>query len=442
MSASERFFLFVGRGDADAATSHLKASGISYRRKMLESKPENWEVIAGHLEDDGLVGVIVKLTASTYELLVGDAYKQTSDRICLALAKVPHLLLVHEAVLTGETRSDEGDDDGDGSFFSAGFFTPPKRETREAVDALIERHGLRVVPYRTNAELDVLATAFISDHERNLLFRVYVPTSRLWSAEGDRVLSMFRDWLTRVKGYRVREDGYETKAGRVYEFYGDETLDEATLSEEFNEFSRFVEACITSTADAKSLIGVRPDIEEVVTRFAKEGRRLAIDLKHERERRVLSLRHQLEAELTDLPIDQLQDVAALVDATIPSATGLQATGPMVALGERPPSIAVPQVTINQQIIRHVQGSVVQNIEGTINLKPEALELLELISAHAGDRSSELATAVHELEDDDARRTDRLAARQALKGFLYKVGSKLGDASIKVLQAYVEHRLGV
>lgn len=409
---------------------------------MLESKPENWNLIADQLESEGLVGVIVKLTVSTYELLVGDLHERTSDRICTALAKVPHILLVHEAVLTGETPNRPDSDDEDLSFFTARYFTPPKKETREAVDELVERHGLHVVPYRTNAELDVLATAFISDHERNLLFRVYVPTSRLWSAEGDRILALFRDWLTRVKGYGVREDGYETKAGRVYEFYGDEALDEATLSVEFDEFSRFVEACLVSAGDAGSLLSARSDVDEIVARFAKEGRRLVLDLKQERESRVLSLRHQFEAELVDVPSLRFEDVNAIVEATIPSAEGLRAAGSLIAFGERPPAQGRPQVTINQQVIQQVHGSVLQNIEGTVNLGVEATELLRLISENAGGQTSELVTAVHELEDVDARHADRLAARQVLKGFLYKVGGKVGDASIKVLQAYVENMLGV
>jgi hypothetical protein len=63
---NHRFFLFIGSTTPDAATSKLKASGIRYRMKRLESNPENWERILGHLKDPALIGVIVKLTSQNY----------------------------------------------------------------------------------------------------------------------------------------------------------------------------------------------------------------------------------------------------------------------------------------------------------------------------------------------------------------------------------------
>jgi hypothetical protein len=57
-TAAKSFFLFIGSGDRESARSSLKASGVEYIKKMLESGPENWDAINLLLEDPQLVGVL------------------------------------------------------------------------------------------------------------------------------------------------------------------------------------------------------------------------------------------------------------------------------------------------------------------------------------------------------------------------------------------------
>src|ERR1700722_12327817 len=49
----------------------------------------------------------------------------------------------------------------------------------------------------------------------NLLCRLYVPSERLYAAEANRLLSLFREWLPAVRGEGIRESGYRTGAGEV-----------------------------------------------------------------------------------------------------------------------------------------------------------------------------------------------------------------------------------
>ncbi|GAA3301815.1 hypothetical protein GCM10020295_45960 [Streptomyces cinereospinus] len=92
---------------------------------------------------------------------------------------------------------------------------------------------MEVTPYKTNAELSVLTASFIDDHEKNLLFRVYVPASRLYATEADRLINLFHEWLSRTGNHPVRQDGYRTPSGQVYEFYGDDSLTPASLQVNF-----------------------------------------------------------------------------------------------------------------------------------------------------------------------------------------------------------------
>jgi hypothetical protein len=99
-------------------------------------------------------------------------------------------------------------------------------------------------------------------------------------------------------------------------------------------------------------------------------------------------------------------------------------------------------TVNQQIIDTVEGTVLQGVQGTVNFGPEASELFALIGRFGEDQAAELESALHELEDDDARSSERLAAKQRIKMFLLNLSGKVGDAAVDVLKTYVEKRIGV
>ncbi len=210
-----RFVLFLGSLDPDAAASRLKASGVEYIRKRLVSKRENWSVIASLLSDENLVCAVGRVNKKAFDNLGSAAYADVAHELLDALTRVPHLLLAHESVLTGEPPPPVVDDDFDFREYMGrvDHFINPTEAARVAVRALLEEHGISLVPYRTNAEFSVLSDSFVADNERDLLFRVYVPAGRLYAAEADKLLSLFRDWLGKVDSQGVRQGGYETPSG-------------------------------------------------------------------------------------------------------------------------------------------------------------------------------------------------------------------------------------
>jgi hypothetical protein len=192
------FFLFIGSMGPDTATSSLKASGIHYKWKRLESLPHNWKQIIEYLQDPVLIGVVVKLTSQNYESMVATKYASAALDIIESLGKVRHIVFVHESVLRGIDERPKLPDDPDHYMYLEYItspFRPPEEEARLQVNRLLDEYEINIVPYRTNAEMSVLALAFINENEKNLLFRVYIPSGRLWAAEADRLLSLFRDWL-------------------------------------------------------------------------------------------------------------------------------------------------------------------------------------------------------------------------------------------------------
>jgi hypothetical protein len=455
---SSGFFLFIGSSDSESAVSRLKTAGVPYRKKLLESSPENWDKIIQLLRDDDLRGVIATFTSRVYTLMTQEGYRDRARSLLEALGKVAHVVCVHEAVLFGETEGEAqagpdelvpGEDDDyldlEGDYYRQ-YFGTVSQEAREWVNDRCDELGVELMPYKTNAERSILSTAFIEAHEQNLLFRVYVPAGRLYSAEAEKLLDLFQDWLNQTGRAGVRTEGYKTPSGQVYEMFAAENVaGQVDLARQFTDFADFLDAC-SDDPEAASAELVRLGVEknrgeQIVQRYGRELRRLQMDLRHSREERLLALSHSLESDLLEtesLPTDQLRH---LVDCFLPppvSSTGLLA----VSSGSALPQHKAISITVNQQFIGHVEGVVGQSVSGTVNLGPEAKTLLSLIEQFGGDSARELESAVHELEDDRARPADRLTARQRLKRFVSRVGGHLESAAVAALQKYLEAKLGV
>lgn len=90
----------------------------------------------------------------------------------------------------------------------------------------------------------------------------------------------------------------------------------------------------------------------------------------------------------------------------------------------------------------VNSVVAQEIDGNIHLTELDQTLLQLIREHGGDSESELSSAVHELADESAPKSERLLAKQRLKAFLFQIGPKVIEIGTGLLQSYLEKRFGL
>lgn len=135
----------------------------------------------------------------------------------------------------------------------------------------------------------------------------------------------------------------------------------------------------------------------------------------------------------------LEAVRGLINGLVP-APGAQMTGVLEVSSTV--SGRTLNVQINQQIVNTVEGTVIQSVQGTVHLGAEAQQLLEIIGRHASDDRALLESSVYELEDPDARKEDRLNAKQRLKGFMAKVGSRLQDVAVAALVKYLDSKLGL
>ncbi|MDE8653900.1 hypothetical protein [Novosphingobium album (ex Liu et al. 2023)] len=450
-SSGIKKFLFLSDSDSEAAKSRLAVAGIPYIKKRLESGSANWVNIIDIIDEEPLVGILVKLSNTTMERMLHPEYSEVHDELLGRIRLIPHIIFVHSSFFGLAIEQSSGVEEDEDSWFGPnGYFYPLEEDQRKAVMELFERYELNVVPYRRNVELSLLAGEFVEGHHNNLIFRFYVPSGKIYAEQTIDVLSLFRDYLTRSLNMQVRQSTHATASGTVYEFFGDGSMSQDDVTASFSGFTRVMDLCVADpTAAERLLIEQGADAHSVgrlVTDYSKKLRRITSDIRQERERKILDIRHRLESELIEVASDaELATIRLLVEQVIPSREGVTE---VMGLGTSRLGYAGADkmvVNIRPQFINQVTGVVAQEVYGNQNFGPEPIQLLELIRDSGLPNTVDLQSSVYEMEDGNSSPEKRLSAARRLQAFLAKVGAKAGDklldAGIASLQAYLQAKLG-
>jgi hypothetical protein len=373
-TAASPFYLGIGSVFSESVISKLATAGSHYVSKLLQSGPRNWEQILHLLEREELVGAVCKLTGNDYGQILRPEFNGVAERLFARLGDVPHLVLVHEAVagppLVPDVEFDElpWNEDVWNDVQARAHFGDMDPVVQSQVHEILQRHNVAITTYKTNAEASVLASAFVVDLQDNLIFRIYVPAGRIYEDEMSRLLAMFHHWLGAVKGETVRQGGYQTASGRVIEFFRErDTSASSGIGADLAEFNEFLGLIDDAAAAAAMLVGlgVEPSrADELVARYSRDARRVLLDARHERDRKVLAIQQQLEAELTDeeLSISGVE-LTRLVQSLVPVAP---LTFPVAGNRHAQLGTGQPSIVVNQQIIQRVEGIVAQQVSGDIH----------------------------------------------------------------------------
>lgn len=442
LETDKPLILLLGSVGHEGVISTLRAADRQYKSKFLESKIKNWESILKYFDDYVIEAVLVKLTPQAISLMASKEYEGIREKLFRKIGAVSNILFVYEDILSGQSKENVFWDD---------IHHRPSEKAKNLAFEMLSDFGVNILPYKRNAEVTVMAETFLTETEQNLIFRLYVPSGRLWSNESDKLIQLFRDYLAKVASIKVRLDQYRTDKGIIYEIHSEEVASSGGIDTEFSEFTQFMDLCVTDPSAAEIMLKDKDvaskDIVGILLRYSKEAKRLSVDLRHEREQKVLSIKQRLESELVDtIPgVTDWKAIDSLVNMAVPALSGIQGA---IAVDQNPILLTRDThqsnitININPQIIDTVNGVIAQEIRGNQTIGIEAQQLLELIHKYGGNKSQNLASSVHELEDESAPKSGRLNAKQKLKKFLIDVGKKGGDIAIDVLQSYIERQLGL
>ncbi len=400
--------LLLGNVAHEGITSPLKSGGTQYKKKILVSSLENWTDILGYFLGYAVRAVIAKMTYPVYGLLLSPNYSSIADDLFANIAKTRHAIFVHEEMLSGDEnpRSVDGEDHGYGWDGQRQFDEDNRAKYAKVNEMMLER-GLTLIPYQSNAEITVIASRILQDALDGLLFRIYVPAGRLWANEVDRLRDLFRDYLARTGRRGIRLNQIKTEHGISYEFHGDEFSSSESIAGEFHEFSQLLDLCVLDPVKAEVMLKERvsdpKDIVGILSRYAKEAKRIRLDLKQEREKKLLGIRHRLETELSEVISGEAewQFITRLAASAFPDSYSIAMLAS--AAQDRTTLLQLAGdsgVTINirPQIIHAVKGIVAQEIIGDVDNSDGSRQLMALVEAHGGQQVHELRNSVQILSD--------------------------------------------
>jgi len=104
-----------------------------------------------------------------------------------------------------------------------------------------------------------------------------------------------------------------------------------------------------------------------------------IDLKQEREKKIMSIKHQLENDISEIEIGA--DLAELLNTTLPE---LQSPSDLLKNGHYTQNQTL--IINNQQYFNKVEGVVSREIHGNVDFSYEDKQLNELIEKYAADKA--------------------------------------------------------
>ncbi|PTT82710.1 hypothetical protein DBR42_16645 [Pelomonas sp. HMWF004] len=274
----------------------------------------------------------------------------------------------------------------------------------------------------------------LEDAEAGIFLRLYVPHGRYQSEQFEDFLTMFSRYLREVEALEFSILSDRTLRGTNYIFKGrGEVTDFSGLNGAIYRFDEFLSLAQTNPKSAEIALLDRgcggPQAMHIVAKYARQNRRLAMEIKHEHDRKRLQLQQEMEAELLDD-----RDAALL-----PMPSSSAPSGILSVVGNFAP------VTIN--VTGSILGSSVERtIFGDVTYSPEDKALMSLMTS-LSDKIEvlRLQSDVSRLKDKATSPEERQTAVQRLKGFLYKIGKNAVEKSTEfgmdVLLKYLERQIG-
>lgn len=429
--------LILDNIDRGSTYTFFQANDFYITKKILKSSVSNWESICTILENDSNDEIVIvgKLTENILGYFLDNEYSDVSKRLLKNILKKKHIIFIYS-------------DNYHGYFnFNDGYISPDEAKNKKAefdpkLKDLIYKFNqldLNVIVYETLVDLEIFSQSFIDNISQGLLLRFYIPNDKFGSTELDKFIVLFKDFISGATNKSINITQNRTKYGITCTLYSETAeIKHDDLYKMFDDFTKFMELCLNNpTAAAEVLINNEIPKEKVsflITKHVKEAKRILLDLKQDKERRLLAVRQNLESELLE---EQLGDeLNKKIESLVPNITR------MVDLinGSKINNL---QININPQIINKVEGVVAKEFNGSIVFTHEENKLKDIIQQHSSSpaQSAELISALYEMKDSEITSKSRKEATSKLKNFILKIGEKIGDVAFDLLTKYLEKKMG-
>jgi hypothetical protein len=480
ISDLSKVVMVLGTFSHEGLDAKVRGLDMTLLRKGLRSSERNWlkiaELISSYRENDRLATVLVDAPTPTLLHISGSIYDGVREKLFDELELSNAHIFLHEDNFSSKIEpapwdiadlseeellahdipwSDliELDQDALQPFSEItqdvismrSHSRRPTREEwlRENADAIqraesclheLQRRNISLVPFKTRSDVTIRVFEILEDAQAGIFLRLYVPHGRYQSEQFEDFLTMFSRYLREAEGREFSITTDRTLRGTSYVFKGrGEVTDLSGMNGAISRFDDFLTLAQTNPQAAESLLTGNgkpsPQAAFIVAKYARHNRRLAMEIRHEHDRRRLQLQQEMEAELLDA-----RDIELL-----PMPSPNMPSGILSVMGNIGP------VTVN--INGSVLGNAVEHaILGDVTYTLEERALLEIIKS-LPDRIEvlQLQSDVERLKDRATSPEERSTAVQRLKGFIYKIGKtaveKSAEFGMDALLKYLERQLG-
>lgn len=461
----QKIALILDNVDRGTIQTSLQTNNYYRILKLLNSSVKNWISICKILEDDTENEIIVigKFTEHTLFRMCLPAYFSVVEKLLNLIKKKKHLLFIYKENLFGrfsyfeEVKINDDvfeiDNENDYLYYSKrnlaswlAFENIEESEqkylskVREFIKQL-NLDSLNVLPYEKLIDVEISGQNFIENIAEGLLFRIYVPNERIWSNEFDKFITLFRDYASNVSNIDLKITQNRTDLGVICSLYSlSESVEESGINDLYKEFTSFMDLCSNNPYEAQKYID-KLDLDKtkknkIFQKYVKESQRLLLDLKQERELKLISIKHRFENELQEYSLDK--ELLNYIEESLPAPKSTN----NVLIGT-PHIIQNQTININPQIINKAEGIICSEINGNIHFTLEEKEIDKLIEKYANgvSETTKLKSALYELKDGGTSKEQKREAWQKIYGFLGKVADKVGDVGVALLTKYIEQQMG-
>ena len=293
--------------------------------------------------------------------------------------------------------------------------------------------GAQIAPFYRRSDVTIRIQEFLSDLGENIYLRLFIPNDRLQAEQLASLLEVLERYLRQIEGQTFSVDSHKSEKGTVYLFKSEGGLTGLDdLNDAFRRFNDFMQLCEDDPRRAESLLITRGiaggEASFLVQKYSRDYRRLLVDMRHEFERKSLSLRQKLEADMVE------GGSGASFSSTNESLGGIlqfAAPGTNVTINIGKVSVASSN-RIRNEIDQLITGS-------AISYNESDRELLKLIASSTNRLEAlQSQSDLDQLKDVSVPDPTRRNARQRLISFLSRVAQRGGEVAQSVATEALKH----
>lgn len=295
-----------------------------------------------------------------------------------------------------------------------------KEQMSEIVSDLRQK-GLNIATYKMSTDLIYTLKDFLKSADDNIIFQRYFLRTQIYADEMEKFLCLFEDYILHVKEIQIKIEHFRTAEGIIFTIRsGDEKIGKDNFNNSVQSFAQFLNICEYDINMAKNLLQRENnkiddnELNDIVSKYSKEARRLKLDIKHEYEKRMLNVKQRFENDIL------LQRENSQIDEMINGET-----------------VSVLPVLIQQY------NSPIYINNGTVNYNENDIRLQELFEKYTNseERYAELMQQLNMLKDKGIAREHKEGAFEKIKRFLKNNSVEITGQVVTILLNYITLLLG-